>query len=164
MDLATMRISAVHIPKQMNQEWSGHLCTPSISSNWTEIINSNLKDHMEGLCPGYAVVTLTCALVLEPFSVVSSLAHTVILPCVCTTFTAGHYVTTVFSLLTQGWTLGQILLNITSSGQICKIKERQSERGEAIAYSVFYFLALILAHLFVAENHSWSQNLMLKKL
>lgn len=62
----------------------------------------NLEGHAEGLRAFHGVVTLTCALMLEPFSVVSSLAHTVILPRVCTTFTAGHYVTTDFSLFTQG--------------------------------------------------------------
>lgn len=45
--------------------------------------------------------TLTRALMLKSFSVVSFLTHTVVLSCVCATFTAGHQVTTVLSSITQ---------------------------------------------------------------
>lgn len=90
------------------------LGTPSIS---LKLLNWNGKSK---ICT--QATTLTCALMSKSFSVVSFLTHTIVLSSVCTTFTAGHYVTTVLSLFAQWWTLGQILLNITSSWKIWKRK------------------------------------------
>lgn len=90
------------------------LGTPSIS---IKLVNWNGKSKIYT-----QATTLTCALMSKSFSIVSFLTHTIVLSCVCTTFTAGHYVTTVLSLVAQWWTLGQILLNITSSWKIWKRK------------------------------------------
>lgn len=88
------------------------LGTPSISS---KLLNSKSK-----LC--IQATTLTRALMFKSFSIVSFLTHTIVLSRVCAAFTAGHDVTTVLSLFAQWRTLGQILLNITSSWKIWKRK------------------------------------------